>query len=188
MGYDKTEETLGVYWDFENGTKEVDGMPFLACWYNYVPKDMRILTDELKEMFEARIFYPSHLEEKEDFDYEGKGKLIQVCFDIKVNKWPLPDKWRETVKKICENIMKYEPIVVYAIRTEIYNDPPDIFAPDMRGHVWTAFTDKGDFYLHSELMEEYSPLTREELKELDTYTRRRMKEIEEKGKRDEDEK
>lgn len=145
-----TAKSLGIFWEGE----EVDGVTIYGYWHGSKPEPPKL---DLPEWPAAQA-RPSRL--------EGPSWTVWL-WDIRVDEWPEPPRWRDAVQRTLRRVMASGAEVAWCGLEGMFVEPPGLFDPvEMSGGVWAAVDKAGHTFGPPMLDAAFRPLNDQQLSTL----------------------
>jgi hypothetical protein len=157
-----TEKSLGIFWNKSSHRKddsydydEIDGLIAYGYWRN---KPIKIPD------------FPSFkwpLIETSDFEMNGKNWFVKR-WDIKIDKWPLKDKWEELLEFSLKHVVNNGALIAWFGIEGNFIEPPSLFDYNEMSPsgVYACYTKELGFKCSARLGENYSGFSNEDFQRL----------------------
>lgn len=148
----RTRDSLGVFWHFEDGQQEMDGLLI----YGYWPKK-----PDVYPRFPLGL-WPKGTEWK-NYEYvsadTGRPQRVNE-WTVKIARWPRPEDWKKLIRQTLRAHIDGGATIAWCGLEGGYAEPPELF--EDKAFVWAILNKSGRFCCESELDGEFRLLTKEQ--------------------------
>jgi len=153
----KTKQSLGIFWNFESGQEEVDGLIFYGLWSDELPKKLE--TQSLQNLFIGGIIEINEARFDAD-DY----KTYSISFYIK--SFPKAEFWLNNIK-VCLSWLIDNGAIVSWCGSESCSPNPEILRPrNSAGNIYAGYSIPTGFICNANLEDELEYLNDQQLQKL----------------------
>ena len=149
-----TKESLCIYWKFEEGFQEVDGLYFYGLWKDYLPKNLKL--EDIDNLWKTgTIDLKICRFEAEEYKVLG--------INLYIKNFPQSTYWLKNIRNILVWLIDCGAYISWC-GTEDCSPNPEIFDLKLSyGNIYACFTKKTDFLCNSDLQEEIKYLNDSQL-------------------------
>ncbi len=151
-----TRNSLGVFWRFEEGYEEVDGLYFYGKWLNHLPR--KIALERLEKTWE-----------KETAEYNttsfDNDEYKVYAITIYIKEFPESNNWFNVIRETLQMFTDQGAVFAWC-GTELSSPNPIIFTSEEGGEVYAFYSEKTGFICNAGLEDEMKDLTAEQIKRI----------------------